>query len=419
MLAEWGAEVIRVEPRNVLQPATRAVLTRPPLEQVRASSGAASMFYRFPNRDPGERAWNRSPSFNSHARNKLGMTMDIMQPEGHVAFLRLIAVSDVFIENNVPETLERAHLTYEELLPVNAQLIMLRMPGYGLSGPYKNYRTFGSHMEGMAGHHLLRSYPDMDPSLLGDAYTGDAAAGLAGAFAVMLALRHRRRTGVGQQIELALAENFVPYLGEVFMDYTMNGRVAGPQGNSHPTHAPHNVYPCKGPTPAEGHGHDRWIAVDIATQEEWERFCAVMGDPAWAREPQFADPISRWKHREELDRHIAQWTRDKDDYDLFHTLQAAGITAGPVQNEADAYRCLQLQCRGFFEELTGPETGTYAYPGLIFKMSATPNRLRRYPVRLGEDNEYTYKQLLGYSDAEYRHLEELGHIGMDYPPEMP
>ena len=153
--------------------------------------------------------------------------------------------------------------------------------------------------------------------------------------------------------------------------------------------------------------------------EEWEALCAVMGNPEWATDPKFADPISRWNHQNELDEHIADWSRDKNDYDLFHALQKAGVSAGPVQNEADAYNCPQLEDRGFFEELTGPEIGTHSYPGLVFKMSKTPNKLRTPPVRLGEDNEYVYKELLGLSDEEYTRLEELGQIGMDYPADIP
>ncbi len=412
LLAEWGAEVIRVEPVNRMQPVTRGIQAHVSREAVRAAQGnGLSSGFAFPDGDPGDRPWNRSPSFNSHARNKRSMTTDIMHPEGREMFRRLIEISDVFVENNVPETIERAQATYEELSKINPKLIMLRVPGYGLSGPYKNYRTFGTHMEGMTGHHYIRGYPDMDPSMSGEALTGDAAAGVNGAFAVMMALRHRRRTGKGQLIELALAEGFIPYLGEFILDYTMNGRVTEPQGNRHRSHAPHNVYPCQ--------GDDRWIAMDVATQEEWEALCAVMSDPEWVRDPKFADPISRWNHQKELDGHIAEWSRDKNDYDLFHALQKAGISAGPVQNEADTYDCPQLGDRGFFEELTGPETGTHSYPGLVFKMSKTPNKLGRYPVRLGEDNEYVYKDLLGLSDEEYTRLEELGQIGMDYPADIP
>ena len=200
-------------------------------------------------------------------------------------------------------------------------------------------------------------------------------------------------------------------MGEVILDYTMNGRVTEPQGNQHRSHAPHNVYPCQ--------GDDRWIAIDVATQEQWDSLCSIMGGPEWAMDSKFADPVSRWNHQKELDEHISEWSRDKNDFELFHAMQKAGITAGPVQNEADAYNCPQLDEIGFFEELTGPETGTHSYPGLNFSMSKTSNELRRHPVRLGEDNEYIYKELLGLSDEEYVHLEELGQIGMDYPAHIP
>ncbi|MCH7801629.1 MAG: CoA transferase, partial [Chloroflexi bacterium] len=231
LLAEWGAEVIRVEPRSRMQPSTRGSAAHITQEQVdRAKGTGSALFMSFPDNKAGERPYNRSPAFNSHARNKRSITLDIMTPEGQAMFRRLIAESDVFVENNVPVTIERANATYEELSKVNPKLIMLRMPGYGLDGPYKNYRTFGTHMEGMAGHHHIRSYPNLDPSMTGDSFTGDAAAGVQGAFAVMLALRQRKRTGKGQQIEMALAEGFIPYMGEFMMDYAMNGRVTEPQG---------------------------------------------------------------------------------------------------------------------------------------------------------------------------------------------
>jgi crotonobetainyl-CoA:carnitine CoA-transferase CaiB-like acyl-CoA transferase len=247
-----------------MQPSTRGTAAHITQAQVdRAKGTGSALFMSFPDNEAGERPYNRSPAFNSHARNKRSMTLDIMTPEGQEMFRRLIAESDVFVENNVPETIERANATYEELSKVNPKLIMLRMPGYGLDGPYKNYRTFGTHMEGMAGHHHIRSYPDLDPSMTGDSFTGDAAAGVQGAFAVMLALRQRKRTGKGQQIEMALAEGFIPYMGEFMMDYSMNGRITEPQGNRHRSHAPHNVYPCQ--------GEDRWIVIDVGTPEEWSR----------------------------------------------------------------------------------------------------------------------------------------------------
>ena len=410
LLAEWGAEVIRVEPIHTMQPNTRGNEARPSREFIQSLKGSGQWGYAYPDREPGERPWNRIPAFNSHARNKLSMSGNIMATEGHDVLKHLVAISDVLVENNVPETIEKAHCTYEELVKVNPSLVMLRMPAYGLSGPYKNYRSFGTHMEATVGHHYLRGYTDSDPSQTGEAFTADAAAGVMGAYAIMMALRHRRRTGQGQQIEMAQAENFLPYLGEFILDYTMNGRVAGPQGNTHPFHAPHNVYPCE--------GEDRWVTIDVGTQEEWRAFCGALGDPEWTRLPQFQDPVSRKANEGELDQHIAQWTQDKDPYEVFWALQNAGVAAGPVQNERDAYNCPQLQDRGFFEEITHPEAGTHSYPGLNFRMDRTPNHIRRYPPRLGEDNDYLYREVLGISDEEYGKLESLGHIGMDYLPNV-
>jgi crotonobetainyl-CoA:carnitine CoA-transferase CaiB-like acyl-CoA transferase len=407
LLAEWGAEVIRTEPLLHTQSSTRdtnRTITKEMVQRARAAGGYAPSY---PNDDPGQRPWNRTAAFNSHARNKLSMTVDFHYPEGREAFLDLIKVSDVVVENNVPETIERAHVTYEELREVNPSIIMLRMPAYGLSGPYKNYRSFGTHMEGMTGHHHLRGYPNMDPSMIGDAFTADAAAGVMGAFAVMLALRYRRRTGRGQQIELAQAENFLPYLAESLMDFAMNGRETEPQGNHHPSHAPHNVYPVEGP--------DRWIAIDIGDDASWRALREVLGAPAWMDEPRFADTLSRWHHRDELDPLLAEETKRWEPYALWQKLIAAGVIAGPVQDERDAYNCPQLNARGFFEPLTHPEFGTYRYPGLVFKFLNTPNHLRRHPVRLGEDNDYVYHDLLDLPSARYEALVRQGQIGMDFP----
>jgi crotonobetainyl-CoA:carnitine CoA-transferase CaiB-like acyl-CoA transferase len=407
LLAEWGAEVIRVEPLQHIQPSTRGAETRVTKEMAESFRGSGQLLHAFPDRDPGERPWNRSPAFNSHARNKRSMTLDIMTAEGLEIFKRLVAVSDVLVENNVPETIEKAGITYEALAPLNPGLVMLRISAYGLSGPYKNYRSFGSHIESMTGHHFIRGYPDLDPSMTGDAFTADAAGGVQGALAVMLALRHRRRTGKGQQIELSLAENFLPYLGEIILDHTMNGRVLEPQGNQHPSHAPHGVYPCR--------GDDRWIAIDVANDREWAALCRVLENADWTANPRFATTLSRWHNREALDQELSRWTSEQDAYELFERLQAEGVAAGPVQNEADVYACPQLNERGFFERIDHAEAGEHRYPGFNFRFAELPNRVRRPPCRLGEDNDYIYRELLDLEKQEYEQLMALGHIGMDYP----
>jgi crotonobetainyl-CoA:carnitine CoA-transferase CaiB-like acyl-CoA transferase len=295
---------------------------------------------------------------------------------------------------------------YEALRRENPGLIMVRMPAFGVTGPYRNYRALGMHMEGAVGHTWIRGYTDTDPSQRGDVVVADAATGLAAAFAVVAALRHRRRTGQGQLIELATAENFIPFVSDSLLDYAMNGRVQGPLGNRHRWMAPHGCYPCR--------GEDQWIAIAVGSDEQWRGLCRAMGDPAWRREERFQDSLGRWKHQDELDERIAVWTRDRDATELMEQLQQEGVPAGRVSNEADLLHDPHLRARGFFQPLEHVEAGTYDYPGTLWRVDGQRPPLRRAPPRLGEDNEYVFKELLGLTEEEYRELEAEGHIGMDY-----
>lgn len=409
LLSEWGAEVIRVEPRTRIQPLTRGADMQPPPEPaLRHLAQMGMTLFAYPDFQAGDDPWNRSPGFNSHARNKLSMTADITTPEGREIFLDLIEKCDVLVENNVPETIEKANITYDVLKERNPNLIMLRMPAFGLSGPYKNYRALGTHIEGMIGHHYIRSYTDETPEAAGDVYTGDAVAGVMGAFGVAMALRARRRTGHGQMIELSQAENFLPILGDFILDWTANQRDVGPQGNQHRTHAPHGYYPCA--------GDDRWIGIDCDSDAAWSAICDVLGAADLASDARFASEAGRYEHRSSLDKLLSEYTRERSDAELFQTLQNRGVIAGPVQNDADAFACPQLDARGFFEELPSDSYGTRRYPGLIFSMANTPNRLRRVAPQLGQDNDYVYRDVLGYSETEYQRAQESGQAGLGYAP---
>jgi len=409
-LADWGAEVIRVESTKHFQVLTRGGMARPPQEIVSNPTRTGGLA-TYCGRDVSFRPWNRWTLFNAHARNKLGCTMDLTQPEGKELFKKLISVSDVFLESNAPHVTENLGLTYDVLKEVNPKLIMLSMPGFGRYGPYKYYRGLGVHQECFIGHTFLRGYPDSDPSTTTTLYHADEAAGATAAFAVLLALHYRNRTGKGQFIDMAQAEATMPHLGEAIMDYTMNNRVQTSVGNRLPGTAPCGCYRCR--------GEDRWINITVSSDEEWQRLCRAMGNPQLARDDRFSDSLSRDKHQDELDKLIEKWTVKQNHYDAMFQLQAEGVPAGPVIFEDDAYNDPHLKERGFFEELTHEECGTHLYPGLGFRMSKTPNKLRLPPVRLGEHNEYVYKQLLKVSDAEYAELEKQGHIGMDYAPEVP
>ncbi|MBL7165739.1 MAG: CoA transferase [Dehalococcoidales bacterium] len=409
-LADWGAEVIRVESLKHFQVLTRGGIAHPPQDIVSNPTRTGGLA-TYCGRDVSFRPWNRWTLFNAHARNKLGCTMDLTQPGGKELFKRLIAVSDVFLESNAPHVVENFGLTYDVLKEVNPKLIMLSMPGFGNSGPYKYYRALGVHQEGFIGHTYLRGYPDSDPSTTSTLYHADEASGASAALAVLMALHYRNRTGKGQYIDMSQAEATMPHLGEAIMDYSMNRRVQTSTGNRLPGAAPCGCYRCQ--------GEDRWINITVTSDEEWQGLCRVMGNPEWTRDERFSDSLNRDRHQDDMDTLIEEWTSQNNHYDLMFRLQKEGVPAGPVIFEDDAYTDPHLKERNFFQEVTHEECGTHMYPTFGFRMSRTPNSIRRPPVRLGEHNEYVYKEVLKVSDEEYRQLEEEGHIGMDYAPEIP
>ena len=407
ILGDLGAEVIRVESIRRWPYVTRGPIARPPKELVPRMGAVVG---GYPDKDPGERPWNRHAMFNCHGRKKYSMTTDLTTEIGKEVFKRLVRVSDVVVENNAYGMLSKLGLGYEDLRQEKPDIIMVSSNGMGQSGEWRNLRGFGLQFEAISGHVSVIGYPDMDPTGAPSTVAGDGAAGPAIAFAVMAALRHRNRTGEGQYVDLAQAENFINHLAEQYMDYTMNGRVAGPTANRQVYFAPQGCYPCR--------GDDRWINISIRTDEEWQALRTVMGDPGWARSSRFDTVTGRYHYQDALDQHIIAWTREQDDHDLFHRLQAAGIAAGPLFNERDAYEDEHAQARGYFVPIYQEDCGTHLYPGPLFRMSETPFEVRKPPVRLGEDNEYVYNQLLGFSDEEYNAMVADGLIGEVLSPEI-
>jgi len=403
LLGDYGAEVIRVESLRFFPSVTRGLMPRPPQESVRTMSGYGGAY---PERDPGERPWNRHPMFNPHARNKLGMTVDLSRPEGRELFMRLVSLSDVLVENHSARFMENLGLTYDVLVSRKPDLIMVSMPAFGMSGPYKYYQGFGMNVESVCGLTWLRTYPDGEVADTSPTLHMDAASGAAAAFAIMAALHYRRRTGKGQFIDFAQAENLMQSVGEMLMDYPMNGRSPSSLGNRHPVMAPHGCYPCR--------GDDRWVVIAVANDTEWAQLCRALGNPTWACDERFADAASRYRHQEALDACLTAWTRQRQPWEVFERLQQAGIAAGPVMRESDLFTDPHLHARGFFQVVTHAEAGTHVYPGVMWKMSNTTTPITRPPVRLGEHNDYVYRQLLKLSDAEIDALRAAGHIGMDF-----
>ena len=404
LLSALGAEVIRVETTNTFVPLTRGIMARPAryqLERLMLFQGG------LPDREPGQRPWNRYPIFNAHSSNKLSMTVNLKAPDGLEIFKRLVSKSDVLVENNVTETMGKLGISYEMLKEQKNDFIMLRMPAYGSTGPYSNYRAFGVHIEGVIGHSVMRGYTDMDPSSNTAVYVADAAGGAQGAFAVLAALNYRRRTGKGQLVELSLTESALPYFGEMFMDYFMNNRNPERLGNRHP-YAVQGCYPCK--------GEDRWLNITIFNDKEWDAFCKVLGNPSWARDDKFSGVTERRRNQDDLDPHIAEWSLGMGNVEAARLLQEAGVPAGPVMDQRDAVNDPHANERGFFEEIYQEDCGVHKYPGAPFRFSNTDTSIRRGPVRLGEDNEYVYRTVMGYSEEEYADFVRQGHIGTEYDP---
>ncbi len=409
ILADLGAEVIKVENVHHWQTMARGFMARPPKAWL---DSQVPMIGAYPDKEPGERPWNRCPTFNNVLRNKKSMTVDIRNAQGMDILKRLIQASDVVYENNVTETMDKLGITYDFLKEINPEIIFIRVPAYGNEGPYRNFRALGVHLESVIGHSLLRGYTDSDPSTNSGVFMGDYAAGAMGAFAVMAALYHRKRTGKGQLIELAQAETAIGFLADAVTDYTLNGRVQSTLGNRDMF----GSAPCGA---FRASGDNRWIAVTVTNDTEWNGLCDAMGNPDWCKEDRFGDQFSRWQNIDELEGLLNEWTSQHDTYDLFHLLQKHGVPSGPIMHAADAYSDPHVEERDFFKELTHADAGTHRYPGLMFKMSRSPVEVKTPPARLGEHNEYVYKEVLKFSDEEYAQLESDGHIGTDFDPDIP
>lgn len=403
MLADMGADVIRVESIQVLQPFTRGMIARPP-------KGMPADGY--PDNDPGERPWNRWYQLHAIQRNKYAITLDLRRPKGVEIYKRLVKLSDIVLENFAPGVMDRLGIGYSALKEVKPDIILVSASGLGAAGPYKGYSAVGTSLGGMAGMASLRGYPDDDLLIRTPlpVWSDNVASGTA-VFAALTAFHYREKTGKGQFIDLSQAETFLPHMGEAIMDYTMNKRVQKATGNRDPAMAPHGCYRCR--------GNDKWVTIAVSSDEQWKAFCQVLGNPSWTKEGRFGNALGRWANQDELDKLTEEWTLKHDSYEVMHILQRVGIPAGPVVRPSELYTDPHLKERGFFWEINHRETGTHLYPGMGFKFSKTPATTRIPPNCLGEHNQYVYGEILGMSDEEIAQLEEEQLIGDAFLPEVP
>ena len=410
LLADLGAEVIRVESIQRFARATRGLLARPP--QANYDILKTLKFgglYNYVDCKPGDRAWNRSPHFNAYGRNKYAITIDLLRPKGIALFKELIKLSDLFIENNAPAVVEKLNLTYDVLREVNPRLIMISASSFGRAGSFRDLKGFGANVDGVVGGTWLSQYTVDEIAKRCLVYPMDVCGGAAIMASAIMALHHRDKSGRGQYIDLAQSQTILSAMAEPMMDYAMNGRIQESLGNRHPV-AIQGCYRCA--------GEDDWIVITLNNDAEWEAFCRALGNPEWTRAEKFATLLGRRENHDELDRHIEVWTVNQNKYDLMHLLQQERIPAGPVMSEADCYHDPHVAERNFFVEMTQQWCGTHLYPGFPWKCANTPQEAKLPPPGLGEHNEYVFKQILKVSDEEYTKLEEEQYIGDVYLPNV-
>ena len=289
LLAEFGADVIRVESARRLDPGR----TLQPWAE-------------------GKAGLNRSQMFANANAGKRSVTLDLARPEACDLARRLVAGADVVIESFTPGTMGRWGLDYASVRALNPGIIYLSTCQQGQTGPHASYRGYGSLAAALAGFYTVTGWPDREPSIVYGAYTDFIAHHFASA-AVLAALDHRARTGEGQHIDISQRETGLHFLAPEILEYTVNGRVAGRRGNAVDHAAPHNAYPCA--------GDDRWCVIACQTDAEWRALTGLMGDPDWSRDQRYGSLAGRKRHEAELDRHIAAWTSAQDAHALMQQLQ--------------------------------------------------------------------------------------------------
>lgn len=386
LLGDLGAEVIRVEGNNRLSRQVSAKVTK---ETVASTAFHAA---QYPDRDPGERPYDRCAIFNWHARNKLSACMNLETREGHEAFVKLVAISDVLVENNTNSVLEKLGIGHEDLLKLNPRLIIARMPPMGMTGPMSNYLGYGPNFNSLVGIAAMDGYEGEEPDTAGENYHMDEAAPAGLAFAVLTALWDRERTGEGGLIEFGQAENVMQEIGEYFFDFQMNGRNPPILGNSDP-HMLQGVFPAV--------GDDRWVAISVRDDRDWHALIGVVGEVPWASLG--ATAADRMANSNAILEGVAEWTTPQTPEQIVSSLQEVGVPAGEIMSELQLLDDPHLTARGWFKEQTHPNIGTHRYPGHPWRADGFAQAFTPIPA-FGAHNEYVYKTLLGYSDEEYHSL---------------
>ena len=389
LLADMGAEVIKIEGPG------RTDVTR-----------NGGFFGPFPENEVTEDWWNRSSSYNLLHRGKLSITLDLTNDRARGLFRELVSISDIVLENYTPRVMRNWGLDYQGLRKIRPDIIMVSNTGYGHGdGPYSGYPAQATSMEATHGHCWITGYPGGPPSKAGLSYV-DFVAAWAALLATGAALRYRNRTGQGQWIDLGMYQAGAMFTSEYIMDYVANGRLGERIGNRHPSRAPQGCYRAK--------GEDRWVALSVGSDKQWQSLCGLMACPELVRDPRFDDVLARIKNHDELDAILNRWTETYERYQLMEMLQSVGIPSGPVFDGRDTHMDPHFKARGFVEYVKFPEQrgmGTRPFIGRPYKFSKSSLSVGGPAPTLGQHNAHVLNDLLGLGQEEYLAMEKEATIG--------
>lgn len=372
MLADYGATIVRVDSQRRID--------------------TARTLQPFFQRKPGP---DNSALFQNLNAGKYGVSIDLAKEAGREVVRDLVRWADVVTESFSPRAMKGWGLDYESLRKIKPDIIMISSCLMGQSGPWAKFAGFGNLAAAISGFFNLVSWPDRPPAGPFSAYT-DYVSPRFTAIAILAALEHRRRTGQGQYIDQSQAEASLHFLTPALLDYTVNGRVQGGVGNRDLNMAPHGIYPTA--------GEDRWLALAVQTEQQWQALCSAMGQAGLTEDSRFATREARLQHQDELDDLISAWTRTQDRFVLEELLQARGVAAGAVRTLHEQVEDPQLQQRKHFVPLEHPTLGPITVEGSRFRMSRTPAEVKRAAPTWGQDNQYVLEQILGYSEEKITEL---------------
>ncbi|MEV5838353.1 CoA transferase [Nocardia sp. NPDC052112] len=380
-LADHGAEVIKVESRT----RTDVIRSMPP----------------FRHRIAGV---DRSGYFANRNSSKKSICLDLRDEFGRELALRLIAKSDIVVNNFTPGTMDRLGVGYAAARAVRGDIIYLEMPMQGNAGPHKGFRGYGLSIGAVGGLLGLSGYPDRLPVGTGTNYPDHVPNPLHGAIALLAALRHRRHTGQGSYIELAQLESTINAIGPA-MVAAANGLPVERMGNADLEAAPSGVYPCA--------GTDAWCTITVTGDAQWAKCASVLDAADLAEAGSGFESVGlRRRNRAELDNEISTRTARFQSFELAEALCEAGIPAAAVANSEDLMcRDPQLRARGHFVSLDHPVMGPSIYNNIPYRLGRTPGRLRSAAPMLGAHSREVCTALLGVSTAEYEHAHAEGVLG--------